>query len=85
MSCGGPALNAYKKTLNTPLCALASNDEMHALTQWFTQAAEGNDVRSRVAVTGSNISRGTFGLICIDLACDELGAAFTGYSSEAAT
>lgn len=77
-------MNAYKKTLNTPLCALASNDEMHALTQWFTQAAEGNDVRSRVAVTGSNISRGTFGSICIDLTGDELEAALSGYSGEAA-
>ena len=64
-------MNAYKKKLNTSLYALASEEEMQALDQWYAQVVEGADIRDRVAVTGFNISRGAFGSIGVDLQIDE--------------
>ena len=82
MSCGGPALNAYKKKLSTSVRAFASNDETQLLHQWYAQVVEGTDLRDRVAVTGFNISRGAFGSIGAHLQYDELGTASLECSGE---
>ena len=58
-------MNAYKKNLSRVLPEGASNDEISQLEVWYSQVVHGSDLRDRVTVTGSNISRGVFGSLSL--------------------
>lgn len=58
-------MNVYKKKLDiSPTDRQV--DERQQLNEWYSQVVTGADVRDQVMVTGSNISRGVFGLISVD-------------------
>lgn len=66
ITCSGPALNAYKNKITTASKIEVCVVDVPKLSSWYHEVVDGQNLRDRLAVSCSGLSRGSFGSAMAD-------------------